>query len=44
MLPYGHPSPTVLERLDGTLLLRTDEHGAVRLSTDGRTLWVQTER
>ena len=42
--PYGHPSPTVLERLDGTLLLRTDQHGAVRLSTDGRTLWVQTER
>ena len=42
--PYGHPSATVLERLDETLLLRTDEHGAVRLSTDGRTLWVQTER
>ncbi len=42
--PYGHPSPTVLERLDDALLLRTDQHGAVRLSTDGEKLWVQTER
>ncbi len=42
--PYGHPSPTVLERLDGTLILRTDEHGTVRLSTDGDKLWVRTER
>jgi competence protein ComEC len=41
--PYGHPAPSVLERLDETLLLRTDEHGTVRLSTDGRRLWVDVE-
>ncbi len=38
------PSPTVLERLDQTLLLRTDEHGTIRLSTDGDKLWVETGR
>ncbi len=42
--PYGHPSPTVLERLDETLILRTDEHGTIRLSTDGDKLWVETGR
>ncbi len=42
--PYGHPSATVLDRLDETLLLRTDEHGTIRLSTDGDKLWVETGR
>ncbi|MEX0786985.1 MAG: DNA internalization-related competence protein ComEC/Rec2 [Dehalococcoidia bacterium] len=42
--PFGHPSPAVLDRLDGTLVLRTDEHGTVRLSTNGEKLWVETER
>jgi competence protein ComEC len=41
--PYGHPSPIVLDRLDGSLLFRTDRHGTVRLSTDGERLWVDVE-
>lgn len=35
---------TVLERLDGTLILRTDQHRRVNLSTDGQRLWVEVER
>ena len=35
---FGHPRPEVLARLDGTVVLRTDEDGAVRLRSDGRTL------
>jgi competence protein ComEC len=42
--PFGHPSPAVLERLDGSLVLRTDERGTVRLSTDGEHVRVETER
>jgi len=34
----------VLERLSGALVLRTDEHGAVRLETDGRRLWASASR
>ncbi len=34
---------TVLERLDGTLVLRTHQHGHVNLSTDGQRLWVEVE-
>ena len=34
----------MIERLADTLLLRTDQHGTVRLSSDGHTLWVQTEQ
>jgi competence protein ComEC len=41
---FGHPSPRALERLDGTLVLRTDQHGRVKLSTDGERLWVEVER
>jgi competence protein ComEC len=41
---FGHPSSAVLDRLGGSLILRTDRHGTVRLSTDGERLWVQTER
>ncbi len=40
---YGHPSPAVLERLSGAVF-RTDLHGDVTVSTDGRRLWVETER
>lgn len=42
--PYGHPSPTVLERLGDAVILRTDQHGTVRFSTDGDRLWVEPER
>ena len=41
---YGHPVPEILERLEGDLVLRTDEHGDVILSTDGRNLWLETQR
>jgi competence protein ComEC len=41
---YGHPSPEVLARLDDSLVLRTDEHGDVSISTDGRRWWVEEQR
>lgn len=41
---YGHPSPEVLERLDGDAVFRTDLHGDVTVSTDGRRLWIETSR
>ena len=43
---YGHPSPTLelALRLAGVPELRTDANGRVRLLTDGRDLWVATER
>ena len=42
--PYGHPAAGVLDRLSGDLILRTDEHGDITLSTDGHHLWVKTQR
>lgn len=38
--PYGHPSPELLERLQaaGVKILRTDQHGAVHVLTDGQQL------
>ncbi len=41
---FGHPSPAVLDRLHGDLVLRTDRHGDITVSTDGRRLWVRTQR
>ncbi len=41
---YGHPAPEVLERLDGDAVFRTDLHGDVAISTDGRRLWIETGR
>ncbi|MGB6837626.1 MAG: MBL fold metallo-hydrolase, partial [Dehalococcoidia bacterium] len=41
---FGHPSPTTLARLTDTLLYRTDQHGRLRLSTDGQRLWVSPDR
>lgn len=43
---YGHPAASVLERYTerGLTILRTDQHGAIDLSTDGRRLWVETGR
>jgi competence protein ComEC len=40
----GAPSPAILSRLAGRNVLRTDEHGALTLSTDGRQLWVEAQR
>ncbi|MDP2674793.1 MAG: ComEC/Rec2 family competence protein [Dehalococcoidia bacterium] len=42
--PFGHPSPDVLERLNGDAVFRTDRDGDVSVSTDGRHLWVETGR
>jgi competence protein ComEC len=43
---FGHPAPEVLARYaaHGLTVLRTDEHGTVEFSTDGRQLWVETDR
>ena len=41
---YGHPAPDVLERLDGDAVFRTDLHGDIAISTDGRRLWIETGR
>ena len=42
--PYGHPVPHVLERFKavGTEVFRTDLDGQVTVSTDGRSLRVET--
>ena len=41
---YGHPNPTVLERLrqHHAAILRTDADGMVTIRTDGRRLYVET--
>ncbi|HWR61718.1 MAG TPA: ComEC/Rec2 family competence protein, partial [Clostridia bacterium] len=43
---YGHPSPDTMERLErqGGLTYRTDEAGAVTVTTDGDKLEVRTVR
>jgi competence protein ComEC len=42
--PYGHPAPEALARLAEDRVLRTDEDGDVEISTDGKRLWVSTQR
>jgi competence protein ComEC len=42
--PFGHPSPEVVGRLSTTHLYRTDQQGTIELITDGKRLWVKTER
>jgi len=42
--PDGNPAPEVLRRLAGRTVLRTDEHGNLTLLTDGRQVWVESER
>jgi competence protein ComEC len=41
---FGHPAPEVVDRYRerGIAVFRTDAHGAVRFSTDGRRLWTHT--
>ncbi len=41
---FGHPCETLLEQLNGRTVYRTDQHGTVKLITDGTQLWVRTER
>lgn len=42
--PFGHPSDQVLQRLDDTLVFRTDQSGRVSIASDGHSLWIETER
>ena len=42
--PFGHPSPEVVDRLSATHLYRTDQQGTIELITDGKRLWVKTEK
>lgn len=41
---YGHPHQEVLEVLSGRIVLRNDVHGRVHVWSDGRLLWLETER
>jgi competence protein ComEC len=41
---FGHPSEEVLERLEGTLVFRTDRNGTVSIASDGHRLWIDAER
>lgn len=43
---FGHPAPSVLQRLQdsGAQTFRTDLDGAVEITSDGRSCWVQTQR
>lgn len=40
---FGHPAEEVVAQLGDVPLYRTDEHGAISISTDGISLWVTTE-
>jgi competence protein ComEC len=42
--PDGLPAPEVLARLAGRDVLRTDQHGAVTVETDGAQMWVGVSR
>ena len=39
-----NPAPQVLAGLVGRDVLRTDQHGAIAVETDGEMLWVQASR
>lgn len=41
---FGHPAPEVLERLSGTKLFRTDQHGTIEVVTDGERCWIRTSK
>jgi competence protein ComEC len=41
---FGHPSPSTRLQLGGIPVLRTDLNGRVVFKTDGRRLWVDTQR
>jgi competence protein ComEC len=42
--PFGHPAPETLQRLEDGLVLRTDRHGDVKITTDGERIWVETQK
>ena len=42
--PYGHPAPSVVDRLDAqSIVLRTDQHGTIELTTDGSRVWFNND-
>ena len=40
----GRPQAETLQAMQGYTLLRTDQNGWIRLSTDGEEMWVQVEK
>lgn len=42
--PRGLPSPRLLEHMAGYSLLRTDVHGWIEITTDGRQMWIDVEK
>ena len=42
--PSGNPAVGVLGRLVGRDVLRTDQHGAITVETDGTQMWVEVQR
>ncbi|NIW50254.1 MAG: hypothetical protein GWN30_37430, partial [Gammaproteobacteria bacterium] len=41
--PDGLPNQEFLDAVEGYPLLRTDRHGWIEITTDGRQIWVSTE-
>ena len=41
---YGHPTQEALDALAGRIILRNDEDGRLHFATDGRAVWLETER
>ncbi|MGA2285055.1 MAG: DNA internalization-related competence protein ComEC/Rec2 [Dehalococcoidia bacterium] len=41
---YGDPADQTLQRLDKSIVYRTDEQGDITFSTDGERLWITPER
>jgi competence protein ComEC len=41
---FGHPAPETVERLSEIPSYRTDEDGDITISTDGTSVWVDTQR
>ena len=41
---YGHPTQEALDALAGRIILRNDEDGLIHFATDGRAVWLETER
>jgi competence protein ComEC len=41
---YGHPTEEVLATMDGRLILRSDRDGRVHIASDGRQMWIETEK
>ena len=40
----GLPDKGLVDRLAGYSLLRTDQHGSIQITTDGKQMWVLVEK